>query len=154
MLRLTSGVFNVDGLNVVDLATVVGAVSLVEELLNMPDVYRLRQPDGLLYDITYLTPQSILVSTVTSGGRKPLKRATVVPATPPTSAGKASAVDQPADENSRTSKSCLDTSGSAASSTFQFRMTATALVTMGLYLRPYIQAPSLRGFILCLRSTS
>jgi len=83
MLQLTSSVFNNVGLNVVDLATVVGAVPLLDELLNTPDVY-LIDADGWHHDITYLTPQtcdSIAATTSTSS----------------------SAIAHP-----RTSKSCLD----------------------------------------------
>lgn len=122
MLQLTSDVYNVDGLNVVDLATVVGAVSLLDELLNTPDVYRFRQHDSVIYDITYLTPQTTPDSTPTSSRRMPLnlKKMSVAPVTSevtqPSSAGKKSAVDQLTIVNDsfttsghpRTSKSSLD----------------------------------------------
>ena len=112
--------FNVHGLNVVDLATVVGAVPLLDELLNTPDVYLFRNHDSIDYDITYLTPQTIPDSTSSSGRRQKTKKSTVVPVAPevaqPSSAGKKSAVDQPTFTNNstanvghpRTSKSCLD----------------------------------------------
>ena len=120
MLQLTSDVFNVDGLNVVDLATVVGAVPLLDELLNTPDVYRFRQHDSIVYDITYLTPQTTPDSTSTSGRRKTPKKTSVVPVTSddtePSLAGEKPAVDQQtfiSDSSTiggqpRTSKSCLD----------------------------------------------
>jgi len=69
MLRLTSDVVNVEGLNVVDLATVRGAVSLLDELLNTPDVYRFRHHDSVVYDITYLTPQTCTPESISTTGR-------------------------------------------------------------------------------------
>jgi len=118
MMRLTSDVFNVDGLNVVALATVVGAVPLLDELLNIPDVYRFLEHDSIIYDITYLTPQTMLNSVPASGRRKASKRTSVVPViledAPPSSAGSKSAADQLTFTNDsttthpRTSKSCLD----------------------------------------------
>jgi len=120
MLQLTSDVFNNDGLNVVDLATVVGAAPLLDELLNTPDVYRFRHCDGIVYDITYLTPQTTPDSTPTSGRRLTSKKTSVVPIASedaqPSSAGRKSAVDRLtfiSDSTGnvghpRTSKSCLD----------------------------------------------
>lgn len=118
MIRLTSDVFNVDGLNVVDLATVVGASPLLDELLNIPDVYRFCEHDNIIYDITYLTPQTMPNSAPASGRRRTSKKTSVVPVisedAPPSSAGGKSVVDQPTFTNDsvttrpRTSKSCLD----------------------------------------------
>jgi len=120
VLQLTSDVFNVHGLNVVDLATVVGAVPLLDELLNTPDVYLFRNHDSVDYDITYLTPQAIPDATSSSGRRLKTKKNSVVPVAPevaqPSSAGKKSAGDQLTFTNDstatvghpRTSKSCLD----------------------------------------------
>jgi len=56
MVHLTSEVFNADGLNVVGMATLRGSVPVVEEILNTPNVYRFRERDAILYDVTYLTP--------------------------------------------------------------------------------------------------
>jgi len=118
MLRLTSDVFNEDGLNVVDLATVEGAVPLLDHLLNTPDVYRFRHHDSVVYDITYLSPQTMPDSSPASG--RQAKKNSVVPIvsedSPPFSAGRKSTVGQPSfvdDSTStgrhpRTSKSCLD----------------------------------------------
>ena len=116
MLRLTSDVFNLDGLSVVDLATVVGAVPLLDELLSTPDVYRFRRHDSVVvvHDITYLTPLTTSDSTPTSGRRSTTKKTAVVPAdAPPSSAGKKLSADQPTSivvggGHPRTSKSCLD----------------------------------------------
>ena len=82
MLQLTSDVFNVDGLNVVDLATVVGAVPLLDELLNTPDVYRFRHQDSIVYDITYLTPQTMPHSAPTSSRRLTPKKNSVAAVAP------------------------------------------------------------------------
>jgi len=119
MLRLTSDVFNVDGLNVVDLATVVGAVPLLDELFNTSEVYRFRQHDSIVYDITYLTPQTMPDSTPASARR--LRKTSVVPVASvenaqPSAAGKNSGGKQltfisdstTTAGHPRTPKSCLD----------------------------------------------
>jgi hypothetical protein len=58
VVHLTSEIFNNDGLNVVALATVRGSIPIVEELLNTSNVYRFRERDAILYDVTYLTPHT------------------------------------------------------------------------------------------------
>lgn len=58
MLHLTSELFNADGLSVVAMATLNGSVPLVKELLNIANVYRFRERDAILYDVTYLTPRT------------------------------------------------------------------------------------------------
>jgi len=124
MLQLTSDVFNDDGLNVVDLAIVVGAATLLNELLNIPEVYRFRQHDGIVYDITYLAPRTTPHSRPVSafGRLKSWKKTSVVPVTfvdgQPSSAGSKSATSEVRVSfvtdstiiggHPRTSKSCLD----------------------------------------------
>ena len=112
MLRLTSDVFNDDGLNVVDLATVVGAVPLLSQLLNTTDVYWFRQHDGhVVYDITYLTPQTTNCAVLTSRSRN-VKKTSVVPVVSedaPLSSEPIFIDDSTSTgTHQRTSKSCLD----------------------------------------------
>jgi len=117
MLQLTSDVFNAEGLNVVHLATVVGAVPLLDELLNQPLVYRFQQHGNVVYDITYLTPQTSPESSPSSSRRR-ISRKNKVEDAPPSSAGEKSTVDHQSTfvndssttvgERPRTTKSCLD----------------------------------------------
>lgn len=65
VLYLTTDIFNADGLNVLALATVRGSIPIVDELLNTVNVFRFREHDSVLFDVTYLTPRTMLS---TSGG--------------------------------------------------------------------------------------
>ena len=127
-----SDVFNSDGLNAVDLATVIGAVPLLDQLLNMPDVYRLRhRDDTVVYDITYLAPQTTDRAAPSSSiSKHVIKNNSVAPedASPsaaawksPAAAGQTPTFDDATttsttsttgggggDQPQRTSKSCLD----------------------------------------------
>ena len=58
VVHLTSEIFNNDGLSVIALATVRGSMPLVEELLGTANVYRFRERDQIVYDVTYLTPRT------------------------------------------------------------------------------------------------
>ena len=101
MLRLTSDVFNAEGLNVVDLATVEGAVPLLDQVLNTPDVYRFCRPDSDsdVYDVTYLAPQTTNRAAPVLDKR--LKRMSIVPYI-------MTQYTLPSGRPPRTSKSCLD----------------------------------------------
>jgi len=80
VIHLTSEVYNGHGLNVIAMATTHGSVPIVQELLNIPNVYRFRQRDAIVYDVTYLAPRTMTrlkrkntVSTCKSNGLKYLE---------------------------------------------------------------------------------
>ena len=65
MVHLTSKVYNTKDLNAVSYAIKVGAVDLLEEMLNTANVYRFREATEYVYDITSLVPQT------TTSNRRP-----------------------------------------------------------------------------------
>ena len=60
MVQLTSQIYNNKRFNVVAFAITIGAVDMLEEILNTPNVYRFRETGEYLYDITNLIPQTNL----------------------------------------------------------------------------------------------
>jgi len=96
----------------VDLATVVGAVPLLDQLLNIAGVYRFREHDGhVVYDVTYLSPQTTNRPDLTSV-RRHVKKTSIVPVVSEDIllSSKPILVDNSISTgtNPRTSKSCLD----------------------------------------------
>lgn len=68
MVELTSKLYNRRGLNALAYAIKCGAVAILEEILNTPNVYRFREMGDYVFDITCLVPQT------TIGGRRPPSR--------------------------------------------------------------------------------
>jgi len=62
MLHLTSYLYNEDGLNVIDLATKLCAVGLLDEILNTANVFRFKEIGEYVYDVTNLTPQTTTIN--------------------------------------------------------------------------------------------